>query len=264
MIFDRLKRVCTISAVFFATSIIFTGMHAQTAGLEKQFRPPRAERFAETDAVAIPQRDYDLTCNAASAHPRKDCPIKESASMRNYTKSHVLSLYGGDGELWYEFDLLTSSPAYFANNKERRLRPLGDGGGYSVFLRMVRESRGWYEVVANERTGATAFIRRDDPLWRKATWSEVFDWSRNVAVDQAAVKLRDAPDGKVIAEYEDVHYNRLKFIKLDGDWMYVEGIRTIPRALYYGWIRWREGRNILVCSVINNKLAPITEVTDCQ
>ena len=61
--------------------------------------------------------------------------------------------------------------------------------------------------------------------------------------------LRDAPDGRIIPVSADLKFNRVRFIRTDGDWAYVNGRELTNGTLTqpnFGWIRWRRGRKILV------------------
>ena len=244
----RLLKITSFVALLLGTNAV-----AQTPISPGMSIPsPREEKFTTFDGVAIPWRDSDRICDVISAHPQKNCPV---ITVAERSITHMLSIYDREGALWYRLSVSFDDPAYYANDKTHDFRPVGQRP-YYLLLRAVGESKDWYEVVVNEEKETIKFVRRDDPLWSLITWSDVFNWSRNVEIDQSDVELRDAPDGKIIADYVDVEYNRLKFMKLDGDWMYVEGIRTIPGTLYYGWIRWRDGRNILVGSILNGMRVP--------
>ncbi len=83
----------------------------------------------------------------------------------------------------------------------------------------------------------------------------------NLYLDKDQAQLRDAPDGKIIASSESIKFERVKFLKAEGDWAYLEGIakpQTPNPEIYIGWIRWRNGRNILVGYYFNQFKVPET------
>jgi hypothetical protein len=223
---------------------------------------PGEEKFVASDEVVIPWRDSGSGCEAGSAHPTPNCLILPNKVA---SSADILSLYNPDGTLWYRFSLSSKSSDYFYTNTEISFKPFSLIGAFEkypdgIVLRMIGESEHWYEVEVNEKNRATKFILKSDPMWSKASWGFVFSWSRNVKIDQDQVKLRDKPNGEVIKETADAHFGSFEFEKLDGDWMYVGGIGDIklPYKRYYGWIRWRNGREILVGSVLNRYKIPET------
>lgn len=108
---------------------------------------------------------------------------------------------------------------------------------------MVGESTNWYEVEVNEKTRATKFVLKNDPMWAKTTWSYLLAAMRLFRFEKNEQQLRDKPGGNIIKESADLRFYSFKFIKTEGDWAFVEGYKT---KTYQGWIRWREGRNMLV------------------
>jgi hypothetical protein len=181
-------------------------------------------------------------------------------------RSDILSLYNPDGTLWFRFSVSSKSPDYFYTNTEMDFKPFSLIGAFEKYpdglvLRLVGESKHWYEVEINEKTRATKFISKSDPMWSRATWDFLFSWSRNIKINQNQVKLRDKPNGEVIKETADAYFGSFWFEKLDGDWMYISGIGSIkfPYETRHGWIRWRKGRDILVGSILNqNKIPEVT------
>lgn len=253
--------VVTLSGCLFSNHPA-RGQNAVTETRDKTEIPAR-EKFAVSHEVVIPWRDSDNGCDGVrSAVKWPDCPELDGTE-RNLRST--LTLYNEDGTLWYRFSILwTNDGAPDFVGKDVDFYPLApkkrtEGLASYVVLRLVGESAHWYEVEVNEQTRATKFILKSDPNWTKASWGFLFNWSRRIYVDQDRVKLRDKPGGEVIKEYQNFHYDALIFRKIDGDWIYVEGIRNyFTPNLYYGWIRWRKGRDILVGSILNNNKIPET------
>jgi len=222
---------------------------------------PSDEEFEDSIDVVIPWRDSFKGCDGVwSAVKWPDCPRIGGKEM---DERSMLKLYNGDGTIWYSFSVLHGSdgapPDFVERNADFRPlapTPRADNLG-SVVLRLVAESPHWYRVEVNEQTRATKFILKSDPNWVKTSWGFLFNWSRRIYIDQDRVKLRDKPDGEIINEYAAFHYDALIFRKIEGDWLYVEGVRNFfTPNLYYGWIRWRKGRDILVGSLLNHNKIP--------
>jgi len=231
---------------------------AQEVATVNSVPPPSQEQFVVSDNVAIPWRVSDMGCRTGTVYPSQNCRL---ISNVEFDRADILTIYNLDGTLWYRFSLSSKSPDYF-HTKKMDFEPFASWGikGYpfALALRLVGESAHWYLVEINEKTRATKFILKSDPMWFKTTWSFLFSWSFNVVVDQNCIKLLDKPNGEVIKETADAYFTKLKFVKLDGDWMYVGGIGSAnwPFTRRYGWIRWRKGRNVLVGSGLNGDKIP--------
>lgn len=243
--------------LFLAIAVVSASGQIETPSQKDAVGSPDTERFVAADGAMIPWISSDHGCRVSSSVPTPDCRI---VTMAEYLAMPVLALHNSDGSIWYQVIVNYDSPDHYLRKPKADFKPyaateLLDDLSDSLVLRLVAESPHWYQVEVNEDTRATKYILKSDKAWTKVGWAFFFSWSFSVQVDQNRVKLRDKPDGQVIKEYEDLYYDRLKFLKLDGDWMYVEGIRE-ARILYYGWIRWRKGREILVGSVLNNRKIP--------
>jgi hypothetical protein len=244
---------------FLVSGTLLQGQYVDASNRDA-VKPPDKEKFVESTEVVIPWRSSDRGCDASAAHPTPDCPI---ITVDVYKRSDMLTLYNSDGTLWYRFSISPESQDYFLDNTKMAFKPFAPRNTKdilieTVVLRLVGESGHWYKVEVNEKTQDTKFILKSDPMWTKTTWSFLFNWSYSLIVDQHRGSLCDKPDGEVIKEYTDLVYDRLKFMKLHGDWVYVEGIRNIEAKTYYGWIRWRKGRDILVGSILNRYKVPET------
>lgn len=253
----RKTRGFLLAATLAVLTILLSGdlmvVGAQETVTDDPVQPPEQEKFVATDALAIPWRDGNIGCEYGSAVPTLDCP---PAAGTAYPTSDVLVLYNGDGTLWYRFSVDWRSPIFWKDNK---IGFVPFTNHFLFALRLVGESPHWYEVEVNEETGATKYILKSEPrMWSKVTWSFAFSASFSVKIDQDRVKLRDKPDGKVVKETADKKFVLLKFVKLDGDWMYLDARRNVgwTQVAYHGWVRWRKGRDILVGSLLNRYKIP--------
>jgi len=228
-----------------------------------KIRPPRQEVFTDTsDYLIIPWRDSDLGCNGVtSRHELPGCPT--DVRWPAVDERVMMTVYDRDGSLWRRFNIVTNpdgTVGKFLGNDFKPLAPkkTTDILSHTVVLRLVGESSSWYKVEVNEDTRETNYILRSDKNWAKVGWAFFFNYSRAVEVNQKLIKLRDKPGGEVIKEYVDLYFHPLLFERLDGDWMYVVGYTGYSNAgkPFYGWVRWRDGRDILVGSILNNRKIP--------
>lgn len=240
-------------------------------GNKEKPQPPRAEKFAASDSLVMSWRSFWQTCAAGFVpNPQPDCPPTPRGDVFN--ASHLLTLYKMDGAVWHGFSVDPKNEAYFMTAFHEVLKPLGPSGypmpaGYFhypdlIFLRIVRESSHWYEVEVNEESHETQYVLKSDRLWAKTDWFGVFNMSFNVVVDQTKVKLRYKPNGDVIERCADSTFARMNFAGLDGDWMQIRAGSSDTGKSCNGWIRWRDGREILVGSILNGMRIPNAQASE--
>jgi len=170
--------------------------------------------------------------------------------------SKGLKLFHPNGSLWVSFSLQPDDEDYVT--RKTHFKPFSafiKRAPKIVVLRLEAESPSWYEVEVNEETRETKYIAKNDPLWARSTWELWLNRSARFVIDNDRTKLHDRPDGKVIEEAADITFPHFSFIKAEGDWIYVQGVVFLKRN-YHGWIRWRDGRKILVGWLLNDFEVP--------
>lgn len=268
-----MSRYCSI--VFVGLWVIFSAVAGKGQDAEVSMEPllPKDERFVPADGLIFPERSLILTCGVTSVLKRPDCPPPDN---RRIDQEHILEIQDSDGSLWYRFSVYRNDPAYFIDLETREFvkkdfKPLGPGIWYAadysrptirldksriidfptfVVLRLIAESPSWYEVEVNEDSRLKKYISKGDAFWTRVGWQDVFGmhYGKYIVIDTTTTDVLDKPDGKPISSpCEKTEYKRLDFSSLDGDWMEVD--KNNPQC--HGWIRWRNGRNILVGSVLN-------------
>ena len=116
------------------------------------------------------------------------------------------------------------------------------------FFRCIRQTRGYYEVVANNDTGKTFWIKQADYLsfqdWEEFLIS-VLTVGRNTEQE-----IKEKPDetAQTIAFTSDECFH---VKQMQGDWVEIttEGLCTegqTDRNYTTGWIKWREGDVLLI------------------
>ena len=213
---------------------------AQETDTSNRVKPPKKETFEDRDDILAPARE---NCRHLGAVLVENC---RPSHYTVYDAAHRLTLYNEDGEERFRFSLKHNEPDYFMDMKE--LVPLGTspkGVENFVLLRLVGESDHWYKVEINEKTRETMFALKTDPLWSKTTWYTWLNLSVNLYPDYAKNKLRDKPGGEVIKDYAEMKFITYRFLEQDGDWVRVDCMDE-DYLHYKGWIKWREGRDIIV------------------
>lgn len=230
---------------------------------EDKVLPASKEKFQEASDLVSPWRVsgclvYTWGVDWTGEHP--DC---YRARGKEWLNAHYLTLYDSDGSIWYGFSLEPFDSGYFRKNPRPDFSPLVKGKRETdevVVLRMTGESKHWYEVEVNEQTRAVKYVLKSDPSWTKTTWDywlykgTQYSIGNFFTVGSDREMLRDRPNGKVIEKPGDFEVDRLFFLKMEGDWAYMQ----MPSAenRFRGWMRWRKGREFLVGCVFNNFTVP--------
>ncbi len=253
-----IARIPSVLRFIFFASVFLSFSNAQliiaqtiVSATKEKILPPVEENFEEVDALATPWRDSGCRpLDRLYLDGEMTCDIRTGP---NYKFADTLTLYNADGTLWYRFSLTYEKPDYFMRDTKMNFVPFSMGGHSNspqkVILRMVGESSHWYKVEVNETTRAMKFILKSDPMWSKTTWEYWIGYT-NLMIDPEEVKLLDKPDGKVVEEAVTWSWTAkrgVKLLKIDGDWAFV---KTVIGDEYKGWIRWRNGRNLLVGGVL--------------
>lgn len=232
---------------------------------KEKLSPPSEEDFQASTDLAVPWRSSGCHVNFDFNEP--NCYIVKVAEYRS---SHILTLYNADGSLWYRFSVQPGEPSYFMKDTKMNFLPFSTDVGFikledfpncgvsppvAVILRMVGESKNWYEVEINEETKATKFVLKSDRMWAKTSWSYWLFKGNNVEVDTDLTKLFDKPNGEAISKTSFLGAQTYQVLKVESDWIYVQSREDI-KGNENGWIRWRKGRDILVGSIFTGKKIP--------
>lgn len=154
-----------------------------------------------------------------------------------------IEILNEDGSVWYSvdpfgefewkegFDVLAFKPDYFLFK-----------------LKCVLELDDSYEVVVNEKTGETKFIKKSSN-YKLQSWEEFVQQVFSIAFDPTKQKLLDNIDGNPIHELPKVE-DHIVPNEIQGDWM-----KVIWTDAEYpdettenksGWLKWRDGDQIII------------------
>ena len=242
-----------LALLYFLALIIWSGSVLAQNSEESQgnhIYSPAEEKFQKANDLVSPWRSSG--CNLIYPEFREPgCYFVRDDVWR---KSDILTLYNADGTVWYRFSLTYQSPDYFLKDTKMGFIPFATPYGYSgspqiVLLRMTSESADWYEVEVNENTRATKFVLKSDPMWATTKWS-YWLYESGILRLRGKHSLLDKPNGDVIKETSGYEIDKVKLLKVEGDWAYVGEFGKVND--YHGWVRWRKGRDILVVCLYND------------
>lgn len=184
---------------------------------------------------------------------QKDCYL---VTPQQWGDNRYLTIYDSDGSVWYGFDLNDLREEVNAGNKiKKNFEPLVTFiYQFNIVLRLVAESDNWYEVEINEKSRETKYISKNDPHWTKTKWEQWLSNIERLHPPPDPTPLLDKPDGKPIPESAGIDFWYYRTQKIEGDWVYVEGKEKSgpSEEKYFGWLRWRKGRDILLGCYFNN------------
>lgn len=234
---------------FFFIFTICQNITAQTVRESKKdiILPPAEEHFEKAGDLIVPWSETG--CHEVDIVAKQPCHIVTVDERR---AREIATIYDADGSIWLRFSLHAFKIDSIREQPNDFVPFLIEGT--IVILRMVGESEHWYEVEINENTRATKFILKSDPVWAKTTWDYWLRVSMSLEVDGSRSPLLDKPNGKVIEETATIPFTRVGFIKAEEDWAYVSIYAN--QKNYYGWIRWRKGRDVLVGWLYTRRKVP--------
>ena len=236
--------------LFWAGVLLFfcaTWVHPQgVTGRE----PPQHESFRKKEALASPWRDSGCHRNAVQFR-EPGCKLIQGEEWKS---ANVMALYSSDGSPWFRFELAASCTAECYGRQKVGFKPFAvpRSTGAVVLLRIVAESDSWLEVEVNEDTRETKFISKHDPMWSTTSYAYWILESERVRVGDGQ-SLREKPAGDVIKEYSSRALDEVVVKAIEGDWVLVED-QGSNEDMVQGWIRWKDGRNILVGCGLNRKI----------
>jgi hypothetical protein len=265
---SRIKRKPIVSWVLSLSCVMGVALliNAQTASsVDRIIAKPSSETFQQTDGLIIPWRSGG--CSMSGKIER--LPTCYTVTAQEYRASSWVSIYDKEGLIWYSFDVHPFNTGYFWTEKRLGFVPFSTLTSPSrtsaqyppvLVLRLIRESATWYEVEVNEETKETKYVLKSDRLWIRRNWDHFLADGINLYLPPNHEPLRDGPGGAIIQSSPDLKFTRVKFLRRDGDWAYVNGReltdgRTTVES-NVGWIRWKNGRKLLVGCELNNFIVP--------
>ncbi len=210
---------------------------------------PAAEEFSAASGIVIPRRFLYCLPPNESIIVRSDCERKNPPEERRVF--NWLPIYHADGEVWFTLKVVLGRTDGHYPGKVKDFKPFSEVPG-ALVMRLSAESEHWYEVEVDEDTRETKYVSKVDGHWMRTTFHTLFE-GRFVHVGRGT-KIFDAPDGTLIEERAADHLDA-RYLRLNGDWMLLEFYSDLKKV-YQGWIRWQDGRRVLIGSAYNHWKIP--------
>lgn len=172
-------------------------------------------------------------------------------NKENYSRKSMIQLFNKDDSLWYEFSFYENEGDRKFDQANAEFRPFAFHPDYFLLvLKCIGTDATRFEVVVNETTRLTKFVRKNDNTLRFETWESHilnlfavgFNQSKNPLLDAPAKRAKQvrAPKGAIFHPVE-----------IKGEWLRVrwnisEEITDASEKIGYGWIKWKEDNNILI------------------
>lgn len=252
---------CRIIVIGLCLIFLATALRAQQGQSPNEPPPPESETFKEADGVALPwwrTRCSDVEYNG---YNEPDCPPWVSSEP-----FHRVRIYNADGSEWETVSVFVNEDDFYRRKIGKDLEPFCcTGMTHMIILRMKAESEHWLEVEVNESTQATKFVRKAVKMWARASWALWLFHGHFMRVDLTRCRPRVSPGGPVDAKIEaryrslGVTVSQAWVMKVEGEWAFVS-FGSNPNDLkcteICGWVRWKDGRDLLTGSLYNEMKIP--------
>lgn len=171
-----------------------------------------------------------------------------SLNPTGYKKNSKLRFFNKDGSLWYQYSF--SGDAGVPSSARADFKPFALHPDYFLLaLKCVKRSVDRWEVIVNEATGLTKFVRVGDRNLEFQTWGHHILKVFAVDFDRSLNPLRTAPSGrgKTIRLAGKIIFRP---VQIRGNWLKVraefpENIRPQSGGRT-GWVQWRDAKNLLI------------------
>lgn len=168
-----------------------------------------------------------------------------------YGNGDFISFHNNDGSVWHRFTFYYDDSTGVYPYTNDRFRPYAFHPDYFIFaVKLKAEHDERFEVVVNEDTGLTKFLRKADGFYEFQTWSEHITNLFAVDFDPKRNPLRSRPDGDEIAYPKREETPTFHPVETSGEWLKVKwdsGRKEWSEAEYdHGWIRWTRNGKLLI------------------
>ncbi|MGB4848214.1 MAG: hypothetical protein WBP41_09875 [Saprospiraceae bacterium] len=123
---------------------------------------------------------------------------------------------------------------------------------FSFILRCLSETNDWFEIIVNDDTGLTMWLRKSDSSVFM-TWETYLQGMYGVSRRSERIqKIRISPN-EHSKEIKYTGQDCFQVNSMDGDWIEIftapycdeDELENNP-GIESGWIRWKEGNNLLI------------------
>jgi len=173
-------------------------------------------------------------------------------NKKSHTKARGLQFFNEDGSLWYEFSFYGDDADHSLDRAKIEFQPFSFHRDYFVLaLKCVGKDANRFQVVVNESTRLTKFIRRRDENFKFQTWNEHILDLFAVGFNAANNPLRTRPGetgNAVQLPSDEVTFHPLQ---IKGNWLKVswnvsDDRKGKDKKVRYGWVKWKQNSKLLV------------------
>jgi hypothetical protein len=219
-----------------------------------ELRRPDQETFVSSSELLSPWRSSG--CLPGTGRAEFNASNCHRVTTSEWDTADTLSLFNADGTLWHRFSLTYKDRSYFFKYPKDGFAPFSIpnahlGAPSVVVLRLVGESPNWHQVEVNEKTRATKFVPKNDRSWLKTSWAYWLAKSPTMYLRSSPLSLHIAPNGAVVDLPSGAVFEEVQLIRIEGDWAMVVASAPRTTTVYRGWLKWRDGRDLLVGTLLN-------------
>lgn len=173
-------------------------------------------------------------------------------NKKTYSKARKLQFFNEDGSLWYEFSFYDDSADQGFAPAKTDFQPFSFHRDYFVLaLKCVGQDAKRFQVVVNESTRLTKFIRRQDESFKFQTWEKHILELFAVGFDATHNPLRARPGGNVSTVPSPPNQVTFHPLQIRGNWLKVswnvsEERKGRDKKVEYGWVRWKQNNQLLI------------------
>lgn len=152
--------------------------------------------------------------------------------------------------LSFSYDKKAKTAALTKGNESGWLSPeILDPAHLLLSMRCLEKSAGWFKVVTNNRTGATAYLHASDNMTYN-TWLQEMETAKHVTrVKKETNPICKSPNNSLTYPWDAKYPDCFRPTVLLGQWMKVETRSDCADGttkIKEGWIRWRDDDNLLI------------------
>lgn len=196
----------------------------------------------------------------AASTPAALSDLAETKSLKNTigvvalnekanNKARKLQFFNEDGSVWYEFSFYDDDVNGSSAQSKSEFQPFAFHRDYFVLaLKCVGKDANRFQVVVNESTGLTKFIRRRDNTFKFQTWqAHILDLFA-VGFDRSNNPLRAGPGeraGPLTLPPSDATFQP---VQIKGNWLKVRWNVSGDHKgkVRYGWVKWKQDGELLI------------------
>ncbi len=191
--------------------------------------------------------------------------IDESRNYKTFNGKHPVSdwkgsipLYDKEGNIWHEFvfneDVLELQKDKKPDERFKPYYPYKSFEYSNPVVRIKGISDYYYEILINEKTEEPKYIKKSNSFVHYAWFDAYITFSDKISFNSKTNPIRETPNGRILeVVLSDDDQFRPKVWKMKGDWIEIVSVESkkYEDSEIKGWIRWKQGRKILVGYMLN-------------